>query len=38
MGLEETPTFEKYDDNSVEEKPDEPSEELEKTPDISTDV
>ena len=36
MGLEETPTFEKYEDDSVEGKTYEPPEELETTPDIST--
>ena len=35
MGLEETPTFEKYEDCSVERTPDEPPEELEPTLDIS---
>ena len=37
MGLEETPTFEKYEDCSVEGTPDEPPEELEPTLDISID-
>ena len=37
--IEETPTFEMYGDNDgVEGTPDEPPEELEPTPDLSTDV
>ena len=38
MSLEETPTFENYEDDSVEGNPDEPPEELEPTPDLSMDV
>ena len=38
MGLEKTPTFEKYEDDSSEGVPDEPPEELEPTPYLSTDV
>ena len=38
MGLEETPTFEKYEDETVEETPDEPPEEIEPAPDLSTGV
>ena len=38
MVLEETPTFEKYKDGSVEGTPDETPEELEPTPDLSPDV
>ena len=36
--MEETPVFEKYEDDEVEGTPDEPLEELEPTPDLSTDV
>ena len=36
MGLKETPTFEKYEDDIVEGTPDKPPEELEPTPDLST--
>ena len=38
MGLEDTPTFEKFEYDSVEGKPDEPPEKLEPTPGISTDI
>ena len=38
MNMEETPVFEKYEDDEVEGTPDEPLEELEPTPDLSTDV
>ena len=35
MGLQETPIFEKYEDDSVEGTPDEPPKELEPKPDLS---
>jgi len=38
MNMEETPVFDKYEDDEVEGTPDEPLEELEPTPDLSTDV
>ena len=38
MGLEETPTFEKYEENSVEGTSNETLKELKPTPDLSTDV
>ena len=38
MGLEETPMFENYEYHSVEGDLDKPLEELEPTPDLSTDV
>ena len=38
VGLEETPTFENHEDNSFEWTPDEPPQELEPTPYLSTDV
>ena len=38
MSLEKTPTFDKYEDNSIQETMNEPLEEIETTPDLSTDV
>ena len=38
MYLEETPTFEKYEDDTVEGTRDRPPEEIEPTSDLSTDV
>ena len=38
MGLEETPIFENYEDNSIKGTPDELPEEWEPKPDLLTDI